>query len=256
MEYRHSDFRLERLACGWNAGRFGTLDKLHIPHLISTFAGPDIYALKQDPSGPAQEVAQVLGLNQSAYLDQVHGPDVLACTAGGCQGQADALFTVTRGLALVGKSADCPLVLVADRLERVVGFAHASWRSTVAGIVPSLINKMLQNSDCQASDLAACICPSAGPECYEVGSEVREAALQEMGTRAQTFFKPGVRGKYYFDLWNANTDALLRTGLKPENVQVAGICTICRDDLFPSYRREGSKAGRFVAAIGLPAQDS
>jgi YfiH family protein len=256
MEYRQSDFRLECLANEWNVGRFGVLDALNIPHLISTFAGPDTVALKQDPSGPAQEVAQALGLHQSAYLDQVHGPDVLACSEGGCQGQADGLFTLTRGLALVGKSADCPLILVADARAQIVGFAHASWRSTVAGIVPSLITKMVQNSDCQARDLVACICPSASPECYEVGAEVREAALNKMGAWAQTFFRPSVHGKYYFDLWSANTDALLRSGLRQENVRVAGLCTICRDDLFPSYRREGSEAGRFVAAIGLPAKGS
>jgi len=256
MEHRHPDFRFECLANAWNVGRFAALDALNIPHLVSTFAGPDTVALKQDPLGPAREVAQALGLQQSAYLDQVHGPDVLACSEGGCQGQADGLFTVTRGLTLVGKSADCPLVLVADGLERIVGFAHASWRSTVAGIVPSLITKMVENSDCQACDLVACICPSAGPECYEVGTEVREAALQQLGTQAQTFFSPGAPGKYYFDLWRANTDALLRSGLRPENVRVAGICTICRDDLFPSYRREGSQAGRFIAAIGLPAQNA
>ena len=256
MKHRHPDFRLERLANGWTVGRFGILDELNIPHLISTFAGPDIRALKQAPSGPAQEVAQALGLRQSAYLDQVHGPDVVACTEGGCQGQADALFTTRPGLALMGKSADCPLVLVADRLDRVVGFAHASWRSTVAGIVPSLIAEMLQNSECQACDLVACICPSAGPDCYEVGAEVREAALQRIGVRAQNFFKPSLQGKYFFDLWIANTDALLRSGLRQANVHVAGLCTICRNDLFPSYRREGSQAGRFVAAIGLPAQDN
>jgi hypothetical protein len=36
---------------------------------------------------------------------------------------------------------------------------------------------------------------------------------------------------------------------------VAGICTLCRNDLFPSYRREGNAAGRFAAALGwaLPA---
>jgi YfiH family protein len=256
MENHHPDFRLDDLANGWSVGRFGILDTLNIPHLVSTFAGPDIHAFKHDPSGPAQEVAQVLGLQQGAYLDQVHGPDVLTCTEGGCQGQADALFTTRPGLVLIGKSADCPLVLVADRLGHVVGFAHASWRSTVAGIVPSLIAQMLQNSDCKAGDLVACICPSAGPECYEVGAEVRQTALQRMGVRAQAFFKPGLQGKYFFDLWSANTDALLGKGLRPENVQVAGMCTICRDDLFPSYRREGSKAGRFVAALGLPVQDN
>jgi copper oxidase (laccase) domain-containing protein len=32
---------------------------------------------------------------------------------------------------------------------------------------------------------------------------------------------------------------------------VAGVCTLCRNDLFPSHRREGEAAGRFAAVIGL-----
>jgi len=252
MEYPHSDFRLERLPNGWRVGHFRGLDDLHIPHLVSTFTGPDVQAVKQNPLGPAQEVTQALGLQQVAYLDQVHGGEVLTCAKGGCRGQADGLYTMTPGLALMGKSADCPLVLVADDQRRVVGFVHASWRSTVAGIVPALISKMIRAAVCRASDLMACVCPSAGPECYEVGSEVKEAALQGIGAHAQAFFRPGAQGKHYFDLWAANTDALLNSGLRPENIHVAGICTICRNDLFPSFRREGSEAGRFVAALGLP----
>jgi YfiH family protein len=255
MECPHSDFRLECLPNGWTVGRFAALDDLNIPHLISTFAGPDVRTVRQDPSGPAHDVAQALELQQTAYLDQVHGADVLTCHKGGCQGRADGLFTTTPGLALMGKSADCPLALVADDRRRIIGFAHASWRSTVAGIVPCLIAKMTQAAGCRASDLVACICPCAGPECYEVGSEVKEAALQEIGSHAQAFFRPGAQGKHYFDLWAANGDALLSSGLRPDKIHVAGVCTICRNDLFPSYRREGSEAGRFVAAIGLPAQD-
>lgn len=251
-----TDFRLEQLPNGWTVGRFAALDALRVAHLVSTYAGPSVSAIKGRPAGPAAEVAQALALQQTTYLDQVHGGKVLNCTSGGCQGQADALFTTRPGLALMGKSADCPLVLVADEGGRVVGFAHASWRSTVAGIVPSLIAHMVQTSGCQPSALVACICPSASPECYEVGSEVREAALQAMGAHAQAFFKAGNPGKYYFDLWAANTDALLRSGLGLENIYVAGLCTICEEDLFPSYRREGNKAGRFVAAIGLPVSDT
>lgn len=246
-----SDFRIEHLPNGWKVGRFAALEDLRVPHLISTYAGPDVKAIRDAPSGPAQAVGQALSLRQTAFLEQVHGGEVLSCTTGACQGQADALFTTTPGLALMGKSADCPLVLVAGQRRQIVGFAHASWRSTVAGIVPSLIAQMTRAADCQASDLVACICPSAGPECYEVGSEVREAALQAIGSHAQTFFRAGAPGKYYFDLWAASADALQRSGLRTTDIHVAGLCTICRNDLFPSYRRQGSQAGRFVAVIGL-----
>ncbi len=104
---------------------------------------------------------------------------------------------------------------------------------------------------CDPGDLVACLCPSAGPECYEVGPEVQEAALEGIGPHAAAFFIPGP-AQLHFDLWSANVDALIRGGLNRENVHVAGLCTLCRNDLFPSHRREGPGAGRFVAAIGLP----
>ena len=168
----------------------------------------------------------------------------------GCAGDADGLVTTTRGLALLGKSGDCPIVLVADGQRRAVGFAHASWRATVAGIVPAVVGKMAC-AGCAAAEIVACVCPSAGPECYEVGPEVRDAAIREIGPHAGEFFRPGPNGKDHFDLWQANTDALLRTGVPRESIHIAGICTMCRNDLFPSHRREGNPAGRFAAVIGL-----
>ena len=40
-------------------------------------------------------------------------------------------------------------------------------------------------------------------------------------------------------------------GVKNENIEVAGMCSVCHPDLFFSYRREGEKAGRFGAGIGM-----
>jgi len=152
---------------------------------------------------------------------------------------------------VLGKSGDCPIVLIADRRSRAVGFAHASWKATIAGITPAVVGRMI-DLGCRPDDLVACICPSAGPCCYEVGDEVRDAAINGIGPHATAFFRPSGR-RYHFDLWRANTDALIRSGLCPNSIHVAGVCTLCRNDLFPSHRREGNAAGRFAAVVGLPA---
>lgn len=44
---------------------------------------------------------------------------------------------------------------------------------------------------------------------------------------------------------------LLNTGLKPEHIEIAGICTQCYPERFFSYRRDGKAAGRFGAGIIL-----
>jgi hypothetical protein len=222
-----------------------------VAHLVTTREGPDVQQVRRDPAVASQGIVEVLNLNDTAFLNQVHGGDALVCDAGGVVGIGDGLATSTCGIALTGKSADCPIVLLADRVRCAVGFAHASWRATVAAIIPATIQRMRELGSIPA-DLVACVCPSVGPECYEVGREVRTAALEEIGRHATAFFHPGPRGRDHFDLWEANVDALRRAGVRPDSIHVAGICTMCRNDLFPSYRREGETAGRFLAVIGWP----
>ena len=243
------EFRLEELSNGWAVGRFAALEAIGVAHLVTTRRGPDVQQVRHEPQAAGREIAHVLGLKDVAFLKQVHGGDVLVCEQGGCAGSADGLVTTTKGLALMGKSGDCPIVLIADRCGRAVGFAHASWRATVAGITSAVVRRMI-NLGCDARNLVACICPSAGPECYEVGDEVLVAAVKGIGSHAKDFFQHAPGGKLHFDLWHANTDALVRAGLEPGSVHVAGVCTLCRNDLFPSHRREGGTCGRFAAVIG------
>jgi len=246
-------FRLEVLDNGWRVGRFAALEAIGIAHVVTTRQGPDVQEVRHDTAAAGRRIARVLDLEDAAFLEQVHGGRAIVCEGAGCAGCADGLVTTAKGLALLGKSGDCPIVLLADRRHRAAGFAHASWRATVAEIVPAVVGRMVA-AGCESAELVACICPSAGPECYEVGAEVYEAVLEGIGPHAAEFFRPGPRGKDHFDLWKANADALIRTGIPRESIHVAGLCTLCRNDLFPSYRREGDSAGRFAAAIGLPSR--
>ncbi len=261
--YPEGEFRLERLAHGWQVGRFAALEAVGVAHLVTTRQGPDVQRVRQDPVLPLREIAQVLGLEDAAFLEPGSGGDVLLCEEGGCAGSADGLVTPAEGLALIGRSDDCPLVLLTDSHRRVVGLAHASWRATVAGVTPAVVRRML-DLGCELRHLVACICPSAGPCCYEVGEEVRTLALERIGPHAASFFRLAHRAqpaqaisdaappapRLHFDLWRANACALARAGLAAQSIHVAGLCTLCRNDLFPSYRREGNAAGRFAAAIG------
>jgi YfiH family protein len=242
-------FRLEELSNGWVVGRFAALEAIGVAHLVTTRQGPDVQQVRHDPAAPGREIARVLGLEEVAFLEQVHGGEVRVCERGGCAGHADGLVTTAKGLALMGKSGDCPIVLIADRRGRAVGFAHASWRATVAGVTPKVVRRMVKLG-CDPGDLVACIGPSAGPECYEVGGEVRAAAVDGIGPHADAFFRLSPAGRYCFDLWQANACALARAGVASRFIHTAGVCTLCRNDLFPSHRREGDGAGRFAVVIG------
>ena len=271
-------FGLSTLANGWQVGQFAPLTRLDgLAHAVTTRHGLDARLARTDRSAAAQQVAAALGLEGVAFCHQVHGAAVVRVDAAGLAGEGDALLTDRAGLGVMGFSADCPLVLVADPAGPAVGVAHASWRSTVQRIAARLVEAMAGQLGAPPERLVACICPSAGPCCYEVGGEVVQAAVDALGLGAERFFRErgrgeegrrgdaGTRGrgetegggrKFLFDLWSANVDQLLRRGLKRPNIHVAGFCTICRNELFPSYRVEGQSAGRFVAVIGRPVAGS
>ncbi len=225
------------------------------PGWTCVLAAPPAWDLGTDPaSAPhaaeAARLAADLGLDGLAWAPQVHGGTVLRVDAAGCAGEADALWTDRPGLGVMGRSADCPIVLVAGARgdgSPLWGMAHASWRSTVAGITTRLLDAMAADG-LEPARVRAVIAPSAGPCCYEVGREVRRAALDGLGGRAEDYFSP--RGdRHLFDLWAANRDPLCRAGVPAGAVHVDGRCTICGEG-FPSYRREGERAGRFGAVLG------
>ncbi len=235
-------------------GRVGTFGLLNSIVGIRVFVtGRESYigmAGFEGSAEAAETLAAKLNLDGISYAHQVHGDDVLAVNGPGLAGEADGLVTARKGLALMGASADCPLILAADRSGRAVGMAHASWRGTVKSIAAGLIDSLAENFSISPDELVACVCPSAGPCCYEVGPDVVAAAVAGIGPGAQKFFiERG--GRVFFDLWSANVDQLIQAGLVAENVCVAGICTICRSDLYPSYRVEAESAGRFYAVISL-----
>jgi len=250
MSFSDGGFHFVDLPNGWTVGRFGAMEELDgVAHVVTTRKALDVRLVADDRAAAAATLAKELGLAGAAFCRQVHGNEVVAVADSGPAGDADAMLTAHRGLGLMALSADCPLILLADPVSGTVGTAHASWRGTVARIAPNLVLEMVSRFDASCANMVACICPSAGPCCYKVGQDVADAAISGIGPHAEGFFLTR-GGATYFDLWRANAAELVQVGLRRQNVHVAGVCTICRNDVFPSYRVEGASAGRFAAVIG------
>jgi YfiH family protein len=184
------------------------------------------------------------------HCEQVHDTRLVVVDAatptGGLAG-CDGVATATPGIGLMCFSADCPLVLIADPARRVVAIVHASWRCTVRRIVMRMVTLLTQQWQCAPADLLADIGPGAGPCCYEVGPDVRAAAA---GLPDEPALFPTVDGRMHFDLWAANRAQLIAAGVADTNIVTAAICTMCRDDLFFSFRREGTGCGHFGLIAG------
>jgi copper oxidase (laccase) domain-containing protein len=70
---------------------------------------------------------------------------------------------------------------------------------------------------------------------------------------AQALFTETRAGHACIDLLKANREQLVSTGVDPERISVAPLCTMCRTDLFFSYRREKNvlgKVGRLMSVVG------
>ncbi len=237
---------------GWTVGQLPLLGNLPgVRHAVGTRHGPgggDIRADGPDGVPNRQSLAEAIGAEQCAFVRQVHGNTVVdADDALAGEVAADAIMTSREKVAVLGFSADCPIVLVADLVRGAVGMAHASWRGTVAGIAGELVAAMAGTYGCDPSDMQAGICPSAGPCCYEVGGDVIDAVSDAFGDSAAKLL-PTRAGRTYFDMWAANARQLTAAGLSGHNIAIAGVCTIC-DERFFSYRREGPATGRFGCVI-------
>jgi YfiH family protein len=150
------------------------------------------------------------------------------------------------------KTADCVPILIGDPVTGAFAAVHAGWRGTLATAVVAGVKRLAKEYDAKPENLRVAIGASAGPCCYEVGSEVIEAFSTKFvdGEKLFTYTRPG---HALVDLLKANRDQLISTGVKPERIHTAPICTMCRTDLFFSYRKEKSlqgKVGRLMAVVG------
>ncbi len=131
-----------------------------------------------------------------------------------------------------------------DAEHLAVAAVHAGWRGTSANIVRKAIARMSAEYGSDPAQLHAGIGPAIGECCYEVGPEVI-AKVRE--------WVPGVaaRGKAHINLPEVNRLQLLAAGVPAQNIDFGAPCTKCGPAELHSYRRDGAKAGRMIAAIGI-----
>jgi YfiH family protein len=158
----------------------------------------------------------------------------------------DALVTRLPGYCLCISTADCVPVLLYAPHTQAIAAIHAGWRGTVSRIVENTLTLMSEQYGTQGKDLIACIGPSISLEAFEVGDEVYHAfheAAFDMNIIARK------ESKWHIDLWEANRQQLLAHGVKPENIEISGICTYHNNDDFFSARRQGINSGRILSGI-------
>ena len=168
--------------------------------------------------------------------------------------KTDGLITTERGLFLMMSFGDCVPLLFYDPTSGAFSLTHAGWTGVVARMGERVVQAMEREFGCKSQDLMVGIGPAIGPCCYQVGQNVIDLARAAFPGRDELLVRQP-DGSMHFDLWEGNRRALLEAGVRPDNIELAGLCTFCHNELFFSHRAQKGQSGRFAAIIGLKAED-
>ncbi|MCA1641301.1 MAG: peptidoglycan editing factor PgeF [Acidobacteria bacterium] len=188
---------------------------------------------------------------------QVHGTSLRVVRAQpeprgvGEEERCDAVATDLARVLVGVKTADCVPLLLGDARTGACAAVHAGWRGTSSSIVALALRRMKEEYGTHPADVIAAIGPAALGCCYEVGAEVVEIFKTRFPEYADSLFTPTHEGRALVDLHEANRRQLLDAGVPGENVHAAPLCTMCRTDLFFSYRREKKLHGRTGRLLGV-----
>jgi YfiH family protein len=280
METITADTELERAGFRWREGEKGVraiscapLEDEGFANAFSTRVG-GVSPFPEDAlnlAGFDQDTAENIRENRRRFFSalggewrlaacwQVHGRDVRVVRDSedpdSERERCDALATNLKGVLLGVKTADCVPVLLADPRAGACAAVHAGWRGTLAEIVKHALERLREEFGTQARDVRAALGPAALGCCYEVGAEVVEPFRAKFA-QADSLFTPTRDGHALVDLHEANRRQLIEAGVAAERIHALPLCTMCRPELFFSYRQDRKlygRTGRLLSVVGRRA---
>jgi YfiH family protein len=199
-------------------------------------------------------------IDSMVCCQQVHGNNVFHVTNKnkGCGGSemntwitgTDGMVTNQAGLYLATFYADCIPVYFFDPVKKCIGLAHSGWKGTMGRIAVKTVNLLEREFGCKRADIEVFIGPGIGPCCFEIKGDLAAKAVSEFGQFRDIIIKEK-NDRYRWNLPQTINYMLVESGIKPENIVPANLCTSCHTDLFYSYRREGTVTGRMGAYLGI-----
>lgn len=188
-----------------------------------------------------QRISDMLHLpTDPLWLEQIHSNQVIEVNANSMSGQiADAAYTKDSGVVCAVMTADCLPLLVCSSDAKTIAAIHAGWRGLLSGIIGNTLAAM--NCD----NYWVWLGPAIGPNCFEVGPEVREAFIQKSAEFSNAF-RSQKNGKWLADIYQLAKIEL--TGLGVTAIYGGNFCTVTDSQRFYSYRRD-QQTGRMATLI-------
>jgi hypothetical protein len=164
--------------------------------------------------------------------------------------QGDAVVARDASVACAVRVADCAPILIADRISGAVAAIHSGWRGTeqnIVGHVTIFLKKFAHSHGYRGTDLLAAVGPHIETCCFEVGHDV--AAQLSRCSPVADILHLGPKGRPHVDLRRILHAQLIEAGVPHEQIDHVRGCTLCDKTRFFSYRRDGTRSGRLLAAI-------
>lgn len=184
---------------------------------------------------------------EPVWLDQIHSHRAVKAAKTADLQQADASYTDQSGVVCAVMTADCLPLLVCSADGAHIAAIHAGWRGLLAGVIGNTITAMkspLYKMGARG-DLLVWLGPAIGPDCFEVGAEVKEAFLEKSAAYRHAF-KGQSGGKWLADIYQLARIELAALGIT--DVYGGTYCTVTEHERFYSYRRD-AQTGRMATLI-------
>lgn len=224
---------------------FSTMAKNHFPGKFNFNLSFNIGDDEKKVLDNRKYFSEQLGIEYDnvAFHKQIHSDVIHPVEQGGFAGEGDALITDKTRIALAISAADCSGIFIYDPIEKVIAAVHSGWRGTKKKILLKTISNLQAEYKSKPENIVAYIAPSISQFNYEVGSEFREKFPSKYLMKKED--------KFLLDVSGINYDYLIRSGVKPSNIQKSKLCTYLFDDLLHSYRRDGEESGRALGIIAM-----
>jgi len=196
-------------------------------------------------------------LDKWIFAEQKHTTNIKEVTTSDCgRGResfadgitnTDGLYTKESGIMLATFHADCTPVYFVAKSHNLIGIVHAGWQGTINEVSRAFVKEWFKLG-VKAKDIQVVIGPGASQASYLVGTDVAElVANMELETARDAIIDLG-NGKFKLDTPYLNYLTLCDLDIPEENMVITSYCSICDDDLFFSFRRDG-ETGRMLAFI-------
>tara|TARA_B100000131_G_scaffold301564_1_gene323885 strand:- start:1476 stop:2045 length:570 start_codon:yes stop_codon:yes gene_type:complete len=175
-------------------------------------------------------------------INQIHSSEILIANSPGFYDFADGIINKGGSLVCSIKVADCLPIFFVNNMSKTIGLVHAGWRGISSGIIGKFV-KSIEVCNENITDFHVLIGPSIQRCCFEI----RDDVLDSFDAK---FYNPIKKNKYRVDLQAWTVYQLIKLGFSEEKINKINKCTFCLDDLYYSYRRDGSNSGRMYALAG------